>query len=119
MGNSRGWRKIGLVNRRRLTQFHRYYSQRGPDSLASLISNDERFREVGQAHDAYAEAWALTYFLIKHRSEEYIKYLQLLSAKKPQERDDPEARLADFKSAFGDDLEKLDRDFIRVIGAVR
>jgi hypothetical protein len=119
VGNSRGWRKIGLVNRRRLTQFHRYYSQRGPDSLVSLISDDDRFREVDQARDAYAEAWALTYFLIKHRSEEYIKYLQLLSAKKPLDRDDPEARLADFKSAFGDDLEKLDRDFIRVIGAVR
>ena len=119
VGNSRGWRKIGLVNRLRLTQFHQYYRHRRADSLLTLISDDARFRDVRQAPDAYAEAWALTYFLLDHRTEEYIKYLQLLSAKKPQHWDDPAARLADFKEAFGEDLQELDRDFIRVIGGLR
>ena len=119
VGNSRGWRKIGLVNRLRLAQFHKYFPRRPADSLVSLISDDARFRDVGQGADAYAEAWALTYFLLDHRTEEYIKYLQLLSAKKPQLWDDPAARLDDFKQAFGEDLQDLDKDFIRVIGGLR
>jgi uncharacterized protein DUF1570 len=119
VGSSRGWRKIGLVNGLRLAQFHRYYPRRRADSLVTLISDDARFRDVAQAADAYAEAWALTYFLLDHRTKEYIRYLQLLSAKKPQHWDDPAARLADFKQAFGEDLQELDKDFIRVIGGLR
>ena len=115
VGNSRGWRKIGLVNQLRLAQFHRYFPRRRADSLVTLISDDARFRDVKQAADAYAEAWALTYFLLKRRRKEYTKYLQILSAKKPQYWDAPAARLADFKQAFGEDLQKLDKDFIRVI----
>ena len=119
VGNSRGWRKIGLVNELRLAQFRQYYTRRGADSLVSLISDDERFRNVEQTAEAYAEAWALTYFLVNRRKEEYMKYLQLLSEKKPQRWDDPAARLADFKQAFGEDLEELDKDFIRVISELR
>ena len=119
VGNSRGWRKIGLVNGLRLAQFHRYFPHRGADSLVSLISDDTRFLNVETAKDAYAEAWALTYFLLHQRTEEYIKYLKLLSAKKPQFFDDPPARLADFKKAFGEDLQELDKDFIRAISGLR
>jgi len=117
--SSRGWRAIGLVNQPRLAQFRRYFARRPADSLIALISDDSRFSNVEQTGDAYAEAWALTYFLLNHRKKEYAKYLQMLSAKKPQQWDDPEDRLAEFKEAFGKDLKKLDKDFIRYIGGLR
>ncbi len=117
--SSRGWRTIGQVHRSRLAQFRRYYARRPADSLITLISDDARFSDVELVVDAYAEAWALTYFLLNHRTKEYVEYLQMLSAKKPQRWDTAEGRLAQFKEAFGEDLEKLDREFIRYIGGLR
>ena len=44
-----------------------------------------------QALDAYAEAWALTYFLIRQHPKEYVAYLAMLSQKKPLIWDTPDA----------------------------
>ena len=40
----------------------------------------------------------------------------MLSRKQPLFWDTPEQRLAEFKQAFGDDLAKLDREFLRLHG---
>lgn len=113
-----GWRTIGAVNRARLDRFRRYLHGRPGDSLMSLIANDERFRDSRTALDAYAEAWALNYFLIRHRGDEYREYMKLLSTKAPLLRDDPETRLREFRHAFGDDLAELDADFLRYMQRV-
>jgi len=117
--SSKGWRTIGGINRPRLAQFHDYLRRRPPDSLASLIRNDERLRDTKQGIDAYAETWALTYFLIRRYPDEYVEYLRRLSKKKPLFWDDGEARLGEFKQAFGNDLEKLDADFVRTMTRLR
>jgi len=119
LNSSRGWRTIGKVNRPRLVQFHDYLRRRPPDSLVTLLRDDERLRDTKQGMDAYAEAWALTYFLVRWHPDQYVEYLKLLSKKKPLFWDDAEARLREFKQAFGDDLEKLDRDFVRSMTRVR
>jgi len=112
LSNSKGWKTIGAVHPSRLAQFQEYANRRAPDSLASLVTNDKRFRDTQQGLDAYAEAWALTYFLLKQRPKQYVAYLQTLSAKPPMQWDDPDARLLEFQQAFGD-LRKLDADFMR------
>jgi len=94
-------------------QFRDYLRRRPPDSLASLVRDDERLREAKQGLDAYAEAWALTYFLIRRYPDEYVAYLRRLSKKRPLFWDDAETRLGEFRQAFGNDLEKLDADFVR------
>ena len=118
LSNSKGWKTIGAVNRPRLQKLREYARQRSTGSLHSLISDDKRLRDPRQASAAYAEAWALNYFLIRQRPKEYVAYLQALSKKSPLLWDDPEERLAQFKSAFGD-LEKLDAEFLRHMQRVR
>ena len=110
----RGWRTVGAVNQVRLAQFRDYLSRRPADSLKSLIVNDQRIRDPRQAADAYAEAWALNYFLIKQRPKQFRAYLKTLSAKPPLVWDEPEERLNEFVAAFGD-LEELDADFLRLV----
>ena len=101
------------MNQLRLGQFLAYARRRPDDSLVTLLTEDKRFKDPKTAEDAYAEAWALTYFLIRRHPEQYVAYLRVLSAKKPMLWDDAPTRLAEFKQAFGDDLKKLDADFLR------
>ena len=117
--SSKGWRNIGGVNHVRLLEFRRYSRNRPSDSLVTLLSTDERFRDPRIAGDAYAEAWALIYFLIRKHPKEYRAYMTVLSEKHPLRYDEPEVRLAQFKQAFGDDLEKLNTEFLRYMRSVR
>jgi hypothetical protein len=110
--SAKGWRNVGTVNTNRLERFREYLAQRPVGSLKSLISDDKRIRDTRTALDAYAEAWALNYFLIHHRTKQYVTYLQMLSEKKQFYWDDPKTRLREFQSAFGD-LGQLDADFLK------
>jgi hypothetical protein len=111
----RGWRSIGKVNRPRLAHFRQYLRKRPADSLQTLISTDDRFRDTSRALDAYAESWALTYFLLERYRDQYVEYLDSLSEKKPLFYDNEETRLQEFKEAFGEDLKKLDSQFVRFV----
>jgi hypothetical protein len=117
--SAKGWRGIGAVNENRLGQFDKYLDQRPASSLKSLIVDDKRMRDAGSAVDAYAEAWALTYYLIHHRQKQYLVYLKMLADKRPLLWDDPQARLKEFQTAFGDNLGQLDADFLRQMQKVR
>jgi hypothetical protein len=111
-----GWKTLGKINTPRLRTFQEYLRQRRDgDSLASLISGDKRLSEQETAPEAYAESWAFSYFLIKTKRKQYTEYLKLLSKKSPLKFGSPEDRLKEFRSIFGDDLEKLDRDFVKYI----
>lgn len=117
--NSRGWQTVGAVNRPRLDRFREYLNDRPTKSLESLMLNDHRFRDSRLAIDAYAEAWALTYFLIHQKPKQYIKFIEAMAAKKALFPSTPEQRLAEFKLAFGDDLNRLDADFVKYIQRIR
>src|SRR5262249_8687575 len=117
--NAKGWRTIGAVNDNRLERFHSYLERRPAASLKSLISDDKRIRDTRQALDAYAEAWALNYYLIHHHPKQYIAYLQMLSRKEQLLWDDPATRLKEFQEAFGDNMGQLDADFLRQMQKVR
>jgi hypothetical protein len=116
--SAKGWRGIGAVNAPRLERFQQYLSARPADSLETLICNDRRFRNPRQNTDAYAEAWALTYFLIHKHPQDYIAYLALLSKKKPLGEDGAEKRLAEFRKIFGE-LKPLDAEFLRYMARLR
>ncbi len=116
--SSKGWRNIGGVNRLRLIQFHRYMRGRPGDSLVTLISDGKRFNDSKQSIDAYAESWALTYYLIQKRSKQYIEYLKMLSEKQPLVWDTPEERVKQFEAVFGE-IKQLDAEFLRYISRLR
>ena len=110
--STKGWRRIGEVNGPRLVRFRQYLANRPANSLQTLLADGVRFRNPHQSLDAYAEAWSLTYFLIRQRPEQYLIYLKMISQKKPLLRDGPEARLDQFERVFGD-LKTLDAEFVR------
>ena len=106
-----GLARFGVVNRARLAQFRKYLRLRPADSLKTLIGTDDRLVDVKQAEDAYAEAWALTYYLIHKHPKEYVAYLKVLSRKQPLEYDEKATRLAEFEKQFGP-LQKVDGEFL-------
>jgi hypothetical protein len=108
------WKTIGQINRPRYDRFVAFARRRrNRNSLVTLISQTDRFTDSHKAADAYAEAWALTYFLNAQHSEEYVAYLKRLAKKSPLIWDEPAARLADFKAVFGEKLPALDAEFVR------
>lgn len=114
LSSARGWRGIGGVNETRFVDFRRYLAARPNNSLETLIVDDRRFRNAREATDAYAEAWALNYFLLKLRTKQYVVYLKKLAEKPPLVIDGPERRLAEFEEAFGD-IDKLDAELVRLM----
>ncbi len=109
--NPSGWQGAGRVNRVNLLRFRNYQPRRPADSIATLLSDDLRFRGPSTAADAYAEAWALTYFLMRTQKREFIKFLKVLSRGKPLVERDRRERLELFETAFETDLPTLDRKF--------
>lgn len=108
--NPAGWRGIGLVNKPRLDRFRRSFEAGG---LEPLIVGDERFRDPGTAIDAYAAAWALTWFLLETRRDQFVAYLRLQAAKQPLGADSPERRLEDFQTAFGEPPAAIEARLLR------
>ena len=117
--SSSGWRRIGSVNRVRLAGFRQYLKTRPADSLLTLLASDHRLRQTRTAADGYAEAWAFSYYLINRHQKAYANYIRTLAAKEPLHGDSPEERVAEFQAAFGEDLQKLDQDFLRYMQRLR
>lgn len=111
--STKGWTTIGALNRNRQSQFLESLKHRPPRALSTMLSDDKLFGDSKEALDAYAQAWALTYFLIRQHPKEYLTYQKFLGLKQPMMWDSPEQRLRDFKMAFGDDLNRLDAEFVR------
>ncbi len=118
--SSVGWGAVGKVNPYQLVQFRKYFSSRPADSLTTLVSDDERFSGAAdQVLGAYAESWALTFYLMKAQKKNFAAYLSELGQLKPLGETDPRQRIELFKKHFGSNLAKLDADFIKFIKAQR
>jgi hypothetical protein len=111
--NAKGWSTIGAVNRFSLLNFRKFSQKRTNDGFELLLTDDKRFRDPAAAADAYAEAWALTYFLQKTKPEQYTRYLKALSKLPTLGSTDPADRRAKFKAAFGEDTAALEQEFLR------
>jgi hypothetical protein len=110
--NNRRTPVLGRVNPERYARFQQYRQARRPaDALRRLISTDIPF-EV-EPLDAYAEAWALSFYLLERRPAEYASYLRKLSARDPWSDYDAERRLKDFQDVFGRDLAAFEQQFLR------
>jgi hypothetical protein len=119
LDSAKGWKKIGGVNRYNLLQFRRWLRDRPENHLEKLLVDDKPFRDPATAPHAYAEAWALNYFLLRTREDEYTEYLQQLTKLEPLVALEPQQRIAMFKAAFGGDLAKLEADFLKYMRGVR
>ncbi len=118
LSSSRGWRGIGRVNYPRLEKFRDNLASWHEGSLEEMLRDSRRFRDPKTAVDAYADAWALNYYLIKFEPKAYTEYLRVLADKRPLIDDDPPTRLAEFRKHFGD-LHKLEQDFLKQMSRVK
>ncbi len=112
MKNTKGWAGVGKVNPLRMPQYKEYLGRRQMGALRKMLTDDDVLRRPATTADGYAEAWALTYFLQKTQREKYVKYSELISAKKTLRWDTPEGRIRDFESCFGN-VDELETAFVR------
>ena len=118
LASSRGWRGVGRVNVVNLRRYRAGIGRRAEDSLQNLIATDAPFADPSAAGDAYGQSWALTYFLIRTRRDDYLRYLQTLSSNLPLRSSDGRARLQAFQEAFGP-IDQLEAAFRRYMLKVR
>ena len=111
--SSRGWRKIGALNKPRLRAFRQFSARRPADSLFTLLTDDFRFRDTERAATAYAEAWALCNHLIQQHDEGFTAYLKTIQSKPYLAEDSREARIEQFQSAIGVNWQELDAELMR------
>ena len=117
--NPNKWRGIGRVNQVNLARWQKYAPNRPQESLVTLLSDDMRYRNSATAEAAYAEGWALSYFLIKTKRKEYVDYLRKLSEGKPASERTERERIDMFEDAFRKTLAELDQEFIAYMRRVR
>lgn len=102
------------INPAQLFSFRKHaVAGRKRGALKEFLTSDSRF--TANLHAFYGEAWALTFFLLETRSQQYSKYHKLLAARNPLAPYTARERVADFQRAFGDDLARLERDYLRFI----
>lgn len=117
--NNSKWRNIGRVNEFNLMRWRKYVRNRPAESLATLLADDSRYQNAATAEAAYAEGWALTYFLIKTRRDQYVDFMKELSSGRPLAEKTQRARIEDFEKAFDTTLADLDKAFVSYMRRVR
>jgi hypothetical protein len=117
--DSRHWtRRSDRINRGRLRDFKsRVEPNHRPESLEAMIASDRRFRT--DPVEAYAEAWALSFYLIETQPREYARYLSLTAGHPPFTQYTPAQRVSDFQSVFGSDWRMLQARFLRFMAGVK
>jgi hypothetical protein len=102
------------LNRGRLDAFKNYaYGDRKRGNLQLIISSDRQFGS--DPNGAYAEAWALTFYLSETEPRKYFEYLAKTASHSPFVEVKGPERLADFTSIFGDDLGLIEAKMLRYL----
>lgn len=117
--STRGWRGVGALHRLYARHFQRSLETRQDDPLMTVLADDARFRDPQTSTDAYADAWALSYYLLRARRQEYVSYLQSLAQLPPLSELSKEQRVERFREAFGHDLAELSEQWQRYMLRVR
>jgi hypothetical protein len=111
-------RPADRVNRDRLKAFRAGVAPRHrPELLAEIVASDELFGSNPGA--AYAEAWAMTFFLVETEPGKYVRYLKRTAARPAFQDYTAAERVADFVAVFGGDWRMLEARFLRFMEGVR
>jgi len=100
------------INRDRFEYFKKRVAPRHKtDLLSRMIASDGIFRL--DPSTAYAEAWALSFFLVETQPRKYTKYLAMTARHPPFTDYTASQRTADFTAVFGDDWPMLEARLLR------
>jgi hypothetical protein len=113
--NSGQYRQLSdRINAYRLQRFRDYVAARHkPGLMEQLISSDRLF-EI-DAEVAYAQSWAMTFYLAEREPRKYFALLSKLAARPPLQDYSGGHRLNDFRSVFGENLPLLEASMLRFI----
>ncbi|MBI1314123.1 DUF1570 domain-containing protein [bacterium] len=112
MAAQRSGQSISRANPGWLYGFRRFVETRRPkDYLAEYIRSDDSF--VRDAGNAYAQAWALSFWLIETRPREYGQFLRRMAEDDVSKSLTADRRVEIFSEAFGDNLQMLDVEMLR------
>ncbi|MCE5301724.1 MAG: DUF1570 domain-containing protein [Planctomycetaceae bacterium] len=102
------------VNRQRLDEFRRRAATgHRPESILALVTSDAPFQT--DTLSAYAEAWALSFFLAETEPRRYADYLQRVARRPAFRRDSAAERRADFEAVFGGQWRMLEARFLKFL----
>ena len=94
------------INKDRLADFRKLaLADNRAEILGDIVASDRIFSADSRA--AYAEAWALTFYLAETQPSKYAKYLAKTAARPPFTEYTESQRLADFTAVFGDNWPML------------
>lgn len=111
-------RRSDRINRGQLESFRRSVEpNHRPELLQELVASDRLFRTKTAV--AYAEAWALSFFLVETRPKQYMAYLAATADRPPFSEYSPSERTADFTAAFGDDWQLLEVHLLRFLATLK
>ena len=100
------------INRERMIGFARRVRPAWENGrLAEIVASDRRFDT--DTLDAYAEAWALTFFLSETRSSQYSALLRTLGQRRTLHDLTSRERTAMFRETFGSDIARLEVRWLR------
>jgi hypothetical protein len=106
------------INRARLLDFQDYVAtRRKPGALLQMLTSDIMFRS--DTAGAYAEAWALSFYLCETQPQLYAKYLSKTAARSPFSDYPAAERMADFQEIFGSEMKMLETKFLRYLADVK
>lgn len=117
VGNSRAFpTQSDRINRGRLRDFKALRKSRKPAAFAELLTSDAPFSRNPTA--AYAEAWALTFYLVETMPRDYARYLAKTASRPAFTAYQSSQRLKDFTDVFGSNLKLLDAKFLRFMDSL-
>ncbi|HVU88525.1 MAG TPA: DUF1570 domain-containing protein [Pirellulales bacterium] len=111
--NSRAYtRREDRINHDRLDYFReRLVPRHKPEILESLVGSDRLF--TSDILSAYAEAWALSFYLVETQPRKYSQYLAVTAQRPVGQAYVPAKRLADFTAVFGANFRMLEAQLLR------
>ena len=110
---------IGKLNTFNYANLIQTLPGRTPDALATLLIDDSRLRNADTTTMAYAESWGLFHFLVNSNPKAMVKYMTLIRKLPIGSPADSKERLELFQACFGEDFDKLERDFLKHIRKIR
>ncbi len=107
------------VNKKWLGVVREFFRKNPSDPVRTMLQTDIVLRSQQTAKDYYGLSWSFTYFLYKKKPKQFAAYLQTISAKTAADVDSPTLRLLDFEEHFGDDWDKLQKEYARYIRSLK
>lgn len=97
------------------------YARQALDSDAlswnRMLAEDAVFLGDVLAGEAYGQAWGLHWLLVTKHKKGYLKYLQVMAAKTPLQKETADVRLRDFTEAFNKTPDEIEPEFLPVLNS--